>query len=130
VGSNGAIWIGSDQTQLCRFDPGVEGCIAFYRGEEGMAAAPLTSLTIGSDGEVYYTTAGGGISIFDNESWRQLLVTDEPAPGNTIRHIIQAADGAYWLAGNGGASRFDPESDTPVQLYTPGNSPLPSINVN
>ena len=130
VGSDGAIWIGSDQTQLCRFDPGVEGCIGFYREQEGMAAAPLTSLTIDSGGEVYYTTAGGGISAFDGTSWRQLAIADEAAPGNTIRHIVQAEDGAYWLAGNGGASRFLPDSDSPVQSYTPGNSPLPSVNVN
>lgn len=130
VSNNGTIWIGSDQTQLCRFDPGVEGCIGFYREEEGMAAAPLTSLTIDSDGEVYYTTAGGGISVFDGEAWRQLLISDEVAPGNTIRHITQESDGAYWLAGNGGASRFDPDSDTPAQNFNPGNSPLPSVNVN
>ena len=130
VSSNGAIWIGSDQTQLCRFDPGVKGCIGFYRDQEGMAAAPLTSLTIGSDGEVYYTTAGGGISAFDGSAWRQLLIPDEVTPGNVIRHISQAENGAYWLAGNGGVSRFIPDSDTPPQSYTPGNSPLPSVNVN
>jgi ligand-binding sensor domain-containing protein len=130
VSSNGTIWIGSDQTQLCRFDPGVKGCISFYREQEGMAAAPLTSLTIDSDGEVYYTTAGGGISIFDGDSWQPLVITDEVAPGNSIRNITQADDGAYWLAGNGGASRFIPDSDTPVQTYTPANSPLPSTNVH
>jgi ligand-binding sensor domain-containing protein len=130
VSSDGAIWIGSDQTQLCRFDPGVEGCIGFYREETGMATAPLTSLTIDSDGEVYYSTAGGGISVFDGTEWRQLLVTDEVTPGNTIHHVIQAPDSAYWLAGNGGASRFMPDSDTPIQSYTPATSPLPSVNVH
>lgn len=130
VGSNGAIWIGSDQTQLCRFDPGVEGCINFYWEEAGMATAPLTSLTIDGDGELYYTTAGGGISVFDGESWRQLLIENETTPGNTVRDIKQAPDGAIWLAGSGGASRFVPGSDTPVQSYTPANSPLPSTNVH
>ncbi len=130
VSENGTIWIGSDQTQLCRFDPGVEGCIGFYHEQEGMAAAPLTSLTIDSDGEVYYTTSGGGISVFDGEAWRQLLITEEVVPSNIIRQIVQATDGEYWLAANGGASRFTPDSDTPAQIYTPGNSPLPSNNVN
>ena len=31
---------GSDQTQLCRFDPGVGGCVGFYHDQEGMASAP------------------------------------------------------------------------------------------
>lgn len=130
VSSNGTIWIGSDQTQLCRFDPGVEGCIGFYTGEDGMATAPLTSLTIDSGGEVYYTTAGGGISTFDGTTWRELVIAGETTPGNTIHDISQAADGALWLAGNGGASRFFPDSEEPGQMYTPGNSPLPSVNVN
>ena len=130
VSDNGTIWIGSDQTQLCRFDPGVEGCIGFYREQEGMAAAPLTSLTIDSDGEVYYTTAGAGISVFDGEAWRQLLIADEVAPGNSIRQVVQADDGVYWLAGNGGANRYAPDTDAPVQSYSPANSPLPSTNVN
>lgn len=130
VSSDGAIWIGSDQTQLCRFDPGVEGCIRFYRDQEGMATAPLTSLSIAGQGEVYYTTAGGGISVFDGVEWRQLLIEGEATPGNTIRHIAQASDGAFWVAGNGGASRFFVDGEPPAQLYTPGNSPLPSTNVN
>lgn len=130
IGSNGAIWIGSDQTQLCRFDPGVEGCINFYRDEEGMATAPLTSLTIDGEGNVYYTTAGGGISVFDGESWRQLALTGEEAPSNNIRHITEASDGSYWLAGNGGVSRFVPGDEGDVEYFTPANSPLPSANVN
>lgn len=129
VSSNGAIWIGSDQTQLCRFDPGVEGCIGFYREQPGMAAAPLTSLTVDGEGEVYYTTAGGGISVYNGEEWRQLLLEEEVTPGNTIRQIVQGDDGAIWLAGNGGASRYEPGSNTAVQSYTPANSPLPSVNV-
>jgi sugar lactone lactonase YvrE len=95
-----------------------------------MAAAPLTSLTIDSDGEVYYTTAGGGISVFDGETWRQLLISDEIAPSNIIRQITQADDGTYWLAGNGGAGRFGLDGEPSVQLFTPGNSPMPSTNVN
>ena len=129
VSSNGTIWIGSDQTQLCRFDPGVEGCISFYREEEGMAAEPLTSLMIDTDGEVYYTTAGGGISAFDGTAWRQLLIPDEVTPGNTIHQIVQAPDDSLWLAGDGGATHFVPDSDTPVESYTPANSDLPAVNV-
>jgi ligand-binding sensor domain-containing protein len=129
VSSNGAIWIGSDQTQLCRFDPGVEGCINFYSQEEGMAVAPLTALMIDSDGEVYYTTAGGGISVFDGTSWRQLLIANEVAPGNTIHQVVQAPDDSFWVAGNGGATHFTPDTDLEVQSYTPANSPLPAINV-
>lgn len=128
VSENGTIWLGSDQTQLCRFDPGVKGCIAFFQGETGMATAPLTGLTIDSEGEVYYTTAGGGISIYDGTQWRQLEIANEITPGNEIRTIVQAAAGEYWVAGNGGAARFVPDGGG-VQRFSPANSPLPAVDV-
>jgi ligand-binding sensor domain-containing protein len=128
VSSNGTIWLGSDQTQLCRFDPGVKGCVAFFQGQTGMAAAPLTSLTIDGEGDVYYTTAGGGLSIYAGETWRQLEIPNEVAPGNDIRSLAQTAAGDYWVAGNGGATRFVPDGGT-VNFYSPANSPLPSVDV-
>ncbi|HXF62820.1 MAG TPA: hypothetical protein VNK95_14445 [Caldilineaceae bacterium] len=129
VGDDGAIWIGSDQAQLCRFDPAIEGCIAFYSGEEGMATAPLTSLTIGPDGHVYYTTAGGGISVFDGEGWRSLVIANEMAPGNAVHDLALDEEGALWVAATGGAARLSPDNDTRGQLYTPANSPLPSVDL-
>ena len=130
VGSDGTIWIGSDQAQLCRFDPGIEGCVAFYSGEEGMATLPLTSLTIGGEGEVYYTTAGGGVSMFDGSIWQTMNIPDEPTPGNAIRDLVQDADGALWVAANGGVARLDPSDDSiPAALYSPASADLPAADV-
>lgn len=129
VGSDGVIWIASDLAQICRFDPGIEGCIEFYSGEEGMATAPVTSLTIGSEGEVYYTTAGGGISTFDGDAWRQLTIEDEIVPGNTIHHLAQDDTGAVWIGALGGAARVSPDDEAGAQFFTTNNSALPSVNV-
>lgn len=129
VGSDGAIWIGSDLAQICRFDPGIEGCIEFYSGEEGMATEPVTSLTIGPEGEVYYTTAGGGISAFDGSAWRSLVIENEVVPGNAIQALIQDDEGAVWIGAAGGAARVSPDDEAGAQLLTPANSPLPSSNV-
>jgi ligand-binding sensor domain-containing protein len=129
VGDDGAIWIGSDQAQLCRFDPGIEGCVAFYSGAEGMATAPLTSLTIGPDGHVYYTTAGGGISIFDGAAWRPLVIANEMVPGNNIHDLAQDPSGMIWVAATGGAASLAPDTDSGAQIFTPANSQLPSVDV-
>ena len=129
LSSEGAIWLGSDQGQVCRFDPGIEGCVEFYRGEEGMATAPLTSLTVSAEGEVYFTTAGGGLSGFDGAAWRTFLVGDEAVPGNTIRDLVQGDDGHIWVAAVGGAARLSREDAADVVVYTPANSPLPAVDV-
>jgi ligand-binding sensor domain-containing protein len=129
VGSDGAIWIGSDLAQICRFDPGIEGCVEFYSGEEGMATAPVTSLTVGPEGEVYYTTAGGGISAFDGTAWRELVVDGEIAPGNAIRDLSQDETGAIWIGALGGAARVSPDDEAGAQLFNTTNSPLPSADV-
>lgn len=129
VGSDGAIWIGSDQAQICRFDPGIEGCIVFYSGEDGMATAPLTSLTIGPDGEVYYTTAGGGISAYNGSEWRQMVIENERVPGNTIQDLAQDEAGAVWVGALGGASHILPGEDADAEIFTTANSALPSVDV-
>lgn len=129
VGSDGAIWLGSDQGQLCRFDPGIEGCVAFFSGEEGMSNAPLTGLTINSDGEVFYTTAGGGISYFNGDEWRTLAIVTEPVPGNMVRDLAADDTGGVWVAASGGAGRIAAEDGASPRLYTPANSPLPSVDV-
>lgn len=129
VSPNGTIWLGSDQSQICRFDPGVKGCVSFFAAEEGMATAPLTSLTIGSDDAVYYTTAGGGISIYEGDSWRQLRIENEAVPGNAVRHLALDANGGVWVASLGGVGRIDPAGEAEPQQYTPSNSTLPSVDV-
>ena len=129
LGSGGAIWVGSDQGQVCRFDPGIEGCVEFYRGEDGMATAPLTSLTVSADDEVYFTTAGGGLSFFDGATWQTFAVADEPIPGNTIRDLVQGDDGHVWVAALGGAARLSRDDAADTVVYTPANSPLPATDV-
>ncbi len=129
LGSGGAIWVGSDQGQVCRFDPGIEGCVEFYRGDEGMATGPLTSLTVSADDEVYFTTAGGGLSIFNGTAWQTFLIADEPVPGNTIRDLVQGDDGQVWVAAVGGAARLSRDDAAGTVVYTPANSPLPATDV-
>lgn len=129
VGSDGAIWLGSDQAQLCRFDPGIQGCVTFFSGEEGMSTAPLTGLLINGDGEVFYTTAGGGISYFNGTVWQSLAIAAEPVPGNMVRDLAGDGAGGIWVAASGGAGRIAIEDGAAPRLYTPANSPLPSVDV-
>ncbi len=130
IAPDGKIWIGSDQTQICQFDPKSERCVAFFAGAKGMAAAPLTSLAIGSDSEIYYTSAGDGVSLYDGKSWRQFVIADEPLPGNAVHQIAEDAEGSIWLATNAGAARLSGTDGSTVQIFTPANSPLPEPDIH
>jgi ligand-binding sensor domain-containing protein len=48
----------------------------------------------------------GGVSRFDGQSWQAFLPRDGLA-GFSVRHILEAADGAVWVATESGVSRFD-----------------------
>jgi ligand-binding sensor domain-containing protein len=129
VADDGSVWIGSDQAQICQFDPGAGQCANFFTNAEGMAIAPLTSLRIGEEDEVYYTTAGAGISMYSGGRWKQMVVTDEIVPGNQIRSLAADDAGLLWIGANGGAAQMDPATDERELIFSPANSPLPSSDV-
>ena len=87
VASDGAVWVGSDQTQVCRFDPAAGACVEFFSNEDGMAIAPLTSLRLDQEDNIYYTTAGAGISKYDGEEWTLRFIEDEAVAGNRMPRL-------------------------------------------
>ena len=123
VADDGSIWIGSDQAQICQFDPAAGQCANFFTNAEGMAVAPLTSLRIGEDDEVFYTTAGAGISMYSGGRWKQMVVADEIVPGNQIRSLSADENGLIWIGANGGAAQVDPVTDQRKAVFSPANSP-------
>lgn len=129
VAEDGSVWVGTDQTQICRLDPDAGRCAEFFSNEDGMALAPLTSLHLDADGTVYYTTAGAGISLYDGEEWRTLLIEDEPVAGNRIRDVAAGLDETVWIATGSGVSQVQAADGAPITLLTLANAPLLSSDV-
>lgn len=123
---DGTLWIGSSRGEVCHFDPVRVQCQEFYSGEAGMAAGELTSLSIGADGAIYYTTAGGGVSMYAGGHWQAFVIPDEPLFGNEIHSLAEAADGSLWVATERGIQAFDPATGTVVRQFTRDNSTLSS----
>jgi ligand-binding sensor domain-containing protein len=128
IAPDGAIWLGSDQTQLCQFDPRAGRCVVFFANETGMADAPLTALATGEDGLVYYATAGAGISFYNGEQWQQFSLPNELLPGNSVRNLMADASGGMWAGTNRGAAHITGENSG-VQ-YTNREVPLPAPYVD
>ncbi|MFN2202879.1 MAG: two-component regulator propeller domain-containing protein [Caldilineaceae bacterium] len=128
VGPDGSVWVGSDQTQVCRFDPAIGGCAEFFNDVPGMANAPLTSLFLDSDGAVYYTTSGAGVSVYEGGQWSTYFAGDEPVMGNRIRSMVGDTDGSVWIATRSGVSQVASD-DQRVHAFTAADSPLLSHDV-
>lgn len=127
VANDGTLWIGSNQGEICHFDPVRVQCRAFFAGDAGMVAGELTSLTIGSNGAIYYTTDGGGVSMFDGEAWRAFIVPDQPLLGNSVHALAQGGDGAIWIASEAGLQRTDAATGAMLSQFTQDNADLSSL---
>ncbi len=126
---DGTVWIGSDQTQICLFSPVTGSCTEFFSAEDGMAAAPLTSMHLDASGEVYYSTAGAGMSVLNGSGWTRLFIEEEPVTGNRIRAITGIDDGTVWVATNSGVSQINLLDGRPVRFFTASDTDLLSQDV-
>lgn len=122
----GGIWVGSSRGEICHFDPVRVQCQAFYSGAPGMVAGELTSLSLGADGALYYTTAGGGVSMFAAGRWRSFVIPNEPLLGNEIHSLAQSEDGNVWIASERGIQSIHPITDTSGHQFTRDDSALSS----
>ncbi len=130
IASDGTVWIGSDQTQVCHFSPEANSCLEFFTSaDEGMATAPLTSIMVDEAGQVYYTTAGAGISVYDGVNWTPRYLSEEAIAGNRIRDIDSIDDGTVWIATSSGASQVGIADGVPVRFFTEQDSELLSQDV-
>ncbi len=129
IAADGTMWLAWDQAEVCRFDPGTGRCLAFYRGESGMANPPLTDLEAGAGGQVYYATAGDGVSWFDGERWHHWVSQAEPILGNQVRAMTQQADGTIWIATDLGVQSLSPDGSQTLQTFTRRDGTLPFDNV-
>lgn len=133
VAADGSVWLADANAVVCRFDPVVGRCREVYRREPGMAAGPVSSLFIGEmeggDEQVYYATAGRGVSRFDGESWRTYTAPGELLLGNRIRSLALDKEGFIWVATEHGAQQFSSSNPGVMRLYPAGSEALPLTDV-
>ncbi len=112
-GGDDTLWLGSTPldpatgaVELCRFDPATARCLDYANlGEQDdvspAAAQSLTGLAV-RGGEVFYSSATGGVTHFDGEAWSTLSLAHNALVDNTIRDVAQTTDGTIYVATAGG----------------------------
>jgi ligand-binding sensor domain-containing protein len=124
---DGALWIGSTEAEICRFDVEQGGCTEFFAGEEGMAGGPLTSLAVDAGGSVYYTTWGSGYAVYDGSGWRTQVVRDPSLIGNQVRALAAGEDGDLWAATEAGVQRLVEEQAAELLDRSPSGIDLRAV---
>jgi len=125
--NDGALWIGSDQGQLCKFDPIIINCDPFFAGSDSGIQSAITGLTLDNLGRLYVATAGDGVRLYDGEDWRPFVVAEDQLAGNRVQAITQDQLGYLWLATDGGVQQVNP-IDFKEQRRFAGQTPYAGIN--
>ncbi len=109
--SDQVAWIGTADSEVCRFDIEAERCTNLWQSEENMAGGAITSMSV-DNGAVYYATDGDGISRYDDGGWRHRIVPGEFLAGNRVRSMVQDANGFVWVASAFGVQQLNAENPT------------------
>lgn len=119
LADDGALWLGDIDGAICRFDPATRTCTAAFRAEPGMATAPLTSLALDAEGQLYFTTAGDGFSVYDGAGWERFARPAAGIRGNTVRAAAVGPDGALWIVTEAGVQRVIAPERAPALMPPP-----------
>lgn len=114
LAGDGTLWLGDIDGAICRFDPAARTCTVAFRAAPGMATAPLTSLARGADEQIYFTTAGDGLSVYDGVSWERLARPAAGIRGNAVSVATVDPDGALWVVTEAGVQRIVAPDRAPV----------------
>ena len=113
-GSDGKIWVttqnqsGGTQEVGC-FDPNVispETTWQWWGVEEGIDENSHTAIAEDGSGNIWITSYGGGAFMYDGETWTH-ITTSNGLKTDYTNFLATAPDGALWLTGWGGVTRYD-----------------------
>ncbi len=114
--SRGAIWVGTFQSGLNRFDPSTEVFTRYTydaRDTSGINDDDIFSIYESRDGVIWLGTFGGGINRLDPSTGKFAHFVPDSTDlfsinDNEIWKICEARDGTFWIGTwKGGLNRFD-----------------------
>ena len=124
IAPDGTVWAASSSSRICQFDPAQGTCAYTY---EGNTDHYLNDMTAGDDGNVYYSTYGGGIWLYNGSDWRNLFIQEDQLVGNFVEAFVEDANGMIWVATDNGIQQFDPKNiDAPWKTFEAGDGGPPS----
>ena len=111
---DGNIWIATMGTGIYKLDPKTLQAKHFYYEEgssEGISSNSISSITISSDQNLWFSTDRGGICMYntDTKAWTRYS-TPDGLPDDVAYKILEDGKGYLWFGTNQGLVRFQPIS--------------------
>lgn len=122
---DGTLWIGSDQGDLCLFDPTVVTCKTFFRAKDLKLTSGITKTIVDTTGRLYVATAGEGVRLLEDSGWQTYLAPDDLIAANHVRAFAEDLLGFLWVATENGLYQIEPATDRVVQRFTSANTTFP-----
>ena len=105
--SDGAIWLGTEDAGVQRYDPASHVWTCFTT-KDGIGEDSITAVACDSAGRVWVGHLAHGVSVYNGESWQNYDFPDGPAGERVFAIATSPVDGSVWIATNGGLSRYQP----------------------
>jgi ligand-binding sensor domain-containing protein len=84
-----------------------------------ISKAIIRSIAIDDSGKVWVGSLGGGLIVFDGNTWKVFTMDNSGLPSNTINAIAFDHKNTLWIGTNGGLVKYD---GTTWTVFTPQNS--------
>jgi sugar lactone lactonase YvrE len=97
VQPGGAVWLGT-RLGISRFQPETGAWQAYSVQNAGLGSGGVADLMIDSQGRLWASLLGGGISIFDGAAWRHYRTVNSDLPTNLVKEVFETAPGEYWVS--------------------------------
>lgn len=126
---DGTLWIGSDQGDLCLFDPTIVTCKTFFDAKALKVSSGITKTALDPVGRLYVATAGDGVLLYDDKGWHPYRAPEELIVSNHVRAFAQDTLGFLWLATDTGLYQMETAADRIVQRFTSANTTFPVAEI-
>jgi hypothetical protein len=91
------IWVGT-LTGISRLDVSTGDWITYHSDSNGIGWGGIADLMLDAEGQIWASSLGGGISIWDGKGWTPYRVSNSDIPLNTIQRMAETSEGDYWMA--------------------------------
>jgi hypothetical protein len=118
------VWFGT-HSGISRLDTATGDWISAGVEDTGLEWSSVADLLIDSSGRLWAGTLGGGLSLWDGETWRAYRVSNSEIPFNTVQAVFEAEPDVLWVGTalptevGGVLATFDGQKWT---IYTTRNS--------
>lgn len=96
AGDGERIWFGT-LWGVSVYDSGAQAWERYTRQDFDLGWGGVSDLLVDSGGQVWASTQGGGISLWNGQEWHSYRTSNSPLPYNTVQDVTQLSAGNFWI---------------------------------